>query len=192
MLKIKVEDEYNLYKKHTFEFNEGITCLIGKNGAGKSTLLKEIQRVLKPKNVFYYDNVDSEKFANDRLLNFLGDIPALCRNISSSEGQNIQYNFETVIPKIGAYVKKCVNLKKENAIILLDGLDSGLSIDYIVMLKKELFSLIIDDCYNSHITPYIIIAANNYEFCRGQDCVRVTDAKHIQFKNYTSFRNVYI
>ena len=43
MLKVKVDDWYNLYKKHTFEFNEGITCLIGKNGSGKSTLLKEIK-----------------------------------------------------------------------------------------------------------------------------------------------------
>ena len=45
MLEVKIYDDYNLYKKHTFEFNEGITCLIGKNGAGKSTLLKMIQEI---------------------------------------------------------------------------------------------------------------------------------------------------
>ena len=51
MLQIKVEDWYNLYRKHTFEFNPGLTCLVGKNGAGKSTLLREIREWAKDNNV---------------------------------------------------------------------------------------------------------------------------------------------
>ena len=58
MLTVKIFDEYNLYRKHTFEFNEGITCLVGRNGSGKSTLLKEIKEKLQEdgQKVAYYDN----------------------------------------------------------------------------------------------------------------------------------------
>lgn len=194
MLKITISDDFNLYRKHTFEFNEGVTCLIGKNGAGKTTLLNEIKRVLTDKkiSVFNYDNVYSEKFANDSLLNTRGEINKLIRNVQGSEGQNIQYNFEDKIYQIGRYVKLCKDTEQKQVIILLDGLDSGISLDYAAKLKKELFSLIINDCKKSSIEPYIIISANNYEFCIGNDCVRVSDAKHFKFNNYDEFRKIYI
>lgn len=191
MLKIKIYDDYNLYKKHTFEFNEGITCLIGKNGAGKSTLLKMIREELGSKNVFYYNNEDSEKNSMSR-FSFHGDVEKIVRNFNSSEGQNIRNNFEDIIPNIGNYVRKCIKNTCKNVIILLDGLDSGISLDYIAMLKKELFTLIINDCKKNNIYPYIILSANNYELCNGEDCIRVSDASHFKFNNYEEFRKIYL
>lgn len=183
MLKIKVYDDYNLYKKHTFEFNEGITCLIGKNGAGKSTLLKVINDLID--NCYFYNNEDSEK-------NAIWNIQKLCRNFTSSEGQNIRNNFEDIVPNIGQYVRNCIKNKQNKIIILLDDLDSGISLDYIITLKKELFSLIIEDSKNNNLEPYIILSANNYELCNGEDCIRVSDAKHFKFKDYNEFRKIYI
>lgn len=116
----------------------------------------------------------------------------LARNYQSSEGQNIRNNFEDDIVNIGKYVRKCKENGYKNAIILLDGLDSGISIDYINILKKDLFSMIIEDCIQSNINPYIIISANNYEFCNGEDCIRVSDAKHFKFDSYEDFRKIYI
>lgn len=188
MLKIKVYDDYNLYKKHTFEFNEGITCLIGKNGAGKSTLLKVINDLID--NCYFYNNEDSEKNAMSK-FGYLGNIEKLCRNFTSSEGQNIRNNFEDIIPNIGQYVRNCIKNKQNKIIILLDGLDSGISLDYIITLKKELFSLIIEDSKNNNLEPYIILSANNYELCNGEDCIRVSDAKHFKFKDYNEFRKIY-
>ena len=191
MLKIKIYDDYNLYKKHTFEFNEGITCLIGKNGAGKSTLLKIIQEILKPKNCFYYDNEYSEKHAMDK-FSFYGDMENLFRNFGSSEGQNIRNNFSDVVGGIRQYISRIKNKNKSQVIILLDGLDSGISLDYVIELKKDLFPLIFQDCKDNNLECYILIAANNYEFCNGEDCVRVSDAKHFKFKDYNDFRKIYL
>lgn len=191
MLKVKINDDYNLYKKHTFEFNEGITCLIGRNGAGKSTLLNELKYILLEKNVFYYENEEKEKFAMDSFL-YSGNINSLVRNYASSEGQNIQNNFCDVIPQIGAYVKRCIDKNKENVIILLDGLDSGISLDWVVEIKNKLFQLVIEDCKKHNLKCYIILSANNYEFCNGEDCITVSDAKHFKFKNYDDFRKIYI
>jgi len=192
MLKIKVDDWYNLYKKHTFEFEEGVTCLIGKNGAGKTTLLSEIKDKLNDQHIkpFYYANEYSEKFAMESFIHS-GNLENLARNYASSEGQNIRNNFEDYIPQIGRYVTNRVKYNQKQAIILLDGLDSGISLDYVIMLKKELFPLIIEDCRKSNLECYIIISANNYEFCDGTDCIRVTDAKHFKFKDYNEFKKIY-
>ena len=65
-LKIKVYDDFDLYKKHTFEFNEGLTCLIGKNGSGKSTLLRTINDTIK--GCFFYNNEYSEKHVSPELV----------------------------------------------------------------------------------------------------------------------------
>jgi len=193
MLKIKVDDWYDLYRKHTFEFEEGVTCLIGKNGAGKSTLLKEIKDKLNDKKIkpFYYDNDYRERHAMSE-FGFYGDFAKIARNMANSEGQNIRSNFEDYIPEIGRYIKMVVNKNQDKAIILLDGLDSGISLDYVLTLKKELFPIILEDCNKWNIECYIIISANNYEFCDGTDCIRVTDAKHFKFNTYEEFKKIYM
>lgn len=191
MLEVKIYDDYNLYKKHTFEFNEGITCLIGKNGTGKSTLLKMIQEILKSKNCFYYNNEDSEKHAMDK-FSFYGDMENLFRNFGSSEGQNIRNNFSDVVSGIRQYILRMKSKNKKQVVILLDGLDSGISLDYIVQLKKDLFPLILQDCKENNLECYILIAANTYEFCNNEECVRVSDAKHFKFKDYNDFRKIYL
>lgn len=188
MFKIKIYDDYDLYKKHTFEFEEGITCLIGKNGSGKSTLLNIIK---EETDCYYYDNEISEKH-NASKFGFYGDYGKLALSFISSEGQNIRNNFEYIIPKIGEYIRKCIKNKTKQSIILLDGLDSGISLDYIVLLKKDLFPLIIEDCKKNNVEVYIILSANNYELCNGEDCIRVSDAKHFKFKNYDEFRKIYL
>ena len=191
MLEIKVYDDYNLYKKHTFEFDEGITCLIGKNDSGKSTLLRMMQEILKPKNCFYYTNEESEKDAMSKFA-FYGDFEKLCRNFGSSEGQNIRNNFYDVVGGIRDYILKMKAKNKKQVVILLDGLDSGISLDYVIELKKDLFPLILQDCKDNQLECYILIAANNYEFCSDTDCVRVSDAKHFRFNNYNEFRKIYV
>lgn len=63
-MEITVEDWFKLYKKHTFEFKPGLTCLIGKNGSGKTTLLLEMKEWFNSKKIeyYYYQNEESEKF----------------------------------------------------------------------------------------------------------------------------------
>ena len=191
-LKIKVYDDFDLYKKHIFEFNEGLTCLIGKNGSGKSTLLKEIHDVYDKKDtIYYYINEHSEKFAMQGFLEN-GDTRRLVRNFQSSEGQNIFNNFSDVAPKIGDFVRRNIKNKSEEILILLDGLDSGLSINYIYELKDLFINVITKDCLKHNVKPYIIISANNFEFCKDVDCIRVSDGKHFTFNTYDNFRKIFI
>lgn len=193
MRDITVYDDYNLFKKHTFSFNEGLNCLIGKNGSGKSTLLKEIKDVLSKDSidVFYYANEDSEKRGLQGFLES-SNINKLIRNYQSSEGQNIYNNFSDVVPYIGDFVRKNIKKKSKEIFILIDGLDSGLSIDYICELKDFFIDLIIKDCIKIDIKPYVILSANSFEFCKNVECIRVSDAKHFRFDTYEDFKKIYI
>lgn len=196
MKSIKIYDDYKLFRKHTFDFNEGLTCLIGKNGSGKTTLLREINDVYcvdsyTKSKMFYYRNENSEKFAMQGFLES-GMTNLLVRNFKSSEGQNIMNNFCDVVPKIGDFVRRNIKNKSDEIFILLDGLDSGLSIDNIKELK-DLFTIDISkDCLKNNVKPYIIISANNYEFCKDVDCIRVSDGKRFKFNTYEEFRKIYI
>lgn len=192
MKSIKIYDDYNIFKKHTFDFNEGLTCLIGKNGAGKTTLLKEINDVYENRTqIYYYRNEISEKTAMQDFLES-GQVNYLIRNFQSSEGQNIMNNFSDIVPRIGDFVRRNIKNKSNEILILLDGLDSGLSIDNIKELKDLFINTITKDCLKHNVKPYIIISANNYEFCRLTDCINVKTGKHIIFNTYDEFRNFYI
>ena len=66
--------------------------------------------------------------------------------------------------------------------ILLDAIDSGFSVDNIVDIKEALFKTIIK--YNFGNEIYIIVSANEYELCRGEQCFDVYNGKYITFKDY--------
>ena len=71
--------------------------------------------------------------------------------------------------------------------ILLDAVDSGLSVDNIVDLKNDLFDTILK--YNFGKEIYIIVSANEYEMARESRCFDVYSGKYIEFKNYDDYRN---
>ena len=72
-------------------------------------------------------------------------------------------------------------------ILLFDATDSGLSVDAICEIK-DVFSLVIEDAKKLGIELYIIIAANEYELCRGEACFDVNEGKYITFKDYEDYR----
>lgn len=184
--KIKVDDEFNLYKKHTFKFNPGVTILIGRNGSGKSTLLNELNYYLKQEKipVYFYRNEDHEKVSRGEFV-FSGKIDLLAQSLSNSEGQDIAFNFGNHIGKLGRIVKNCIDKGEKELFVLLDGLDSGLSIDGIDDIKG-LFDLIIEDAKGMDV--YIIVSANTYEFVRESNCLYVSTGNYMRFNNYEDYR----
>lgn len=187
--RVKVYDEYNLFRKHTFEFNPGVTVLIGRNGSGKSTLINEIYNSLKEDGefVYRYRNEDYEgKTKSDYI--YSGKFDMLARSMSNSEGQEIMFNLENHIGRVGNFVKKSELKGAKEVFVLFDGLDSGLSIDGIDELIELFYRTMIKDSMNNGIDMYIIVSANTYEFVRYQDCIFVSNASHVKFDNYEKYR----
>lgn len=189
--KIPSRDYYNegeiIFLKKQATIKQGLTVLVGYNGAGKSTLLQILKSELDENEVKYisFDNViDSGSRSRER-AGFYGDVQFIATSLCSSEGENIILNMGNVAHRIATHIRK--NENEKELWILLDAVDSGLSIDNVIDLK-DLFSLIIDDNKNKDI--YIIISANEYELAREEQCFDVCN--YITFKDYVDYRNFII
>lgn len=71
---------------------------------------------------------------------------------------------------------------KTDAWLLLDGVDSGFSIDAIEDLKRGLFDTIFEMYPDKEI--YIIVSANEYEMARGEMCFDVVNCRYVNIKSY--------
>lgn len=191
-----IRDYYNkkeyIYNKKNIELEEGLTVLVGCNGSGKSTLLRQLKDLCKKQDIpcYYFDNL-TEGGSNAReKAGFYGDTMFLVQSLCSSEGENINLNMTNCANKIGKFVRNNKNAKK--IFILLDAIDSGLSIDYVIELKKDLFNTILSDTLRKGIETYIIISANEYEMARNEKCFLIPNMTYKTFKNYDEYRDFII
>ena len=193
-LEIKVDrDIYEhgvyLYKTGAFTFEPGLTVLIGCNGSGKTTLLKQIKKKLdgvgEPVIFFQYDRERLER--DGRLTQGDADVREFFSWVSCSEGEQIMVRLESLAYQIGKFIRK--NPGKD-IFVLLDGVDSGFSIDNIIELKESLFKVILKDFESKENDIYIICSANSYELAADEDCIVVSTGKHRRFKTYTTYRNM--
>ena len=113
-----------------------------------------------------------------------GDVSRSATLMSSSEGEVILVNMGNCAGEIGKFAKE--NCNEKELWILLDAIDSGLSIDNIVDMKKYLFDTIIK--HNPNKDVYIIVSANEYEMCNGENCFDTYSGKYIHFNNYDEYR----
>ena len=175
-----------LYYRDTVTFEPGLTVLVGCNGCGKSTLIRQIAYKLEKAKIPYvkYDNLhDGNTNARSKAA-FYGDYSFLGTSLMSSEGENVVLNLGNVAREIGTLVR-CYPESKE-LWILLDAIDSGLSIDNVVELKEQLFDTIFE--HNKDKDVYIITASNEFELCRGEKCFDTYLCKYIDIKSYDDYR----
>lgn len=201
----------SLFKRNTVKLNPGVTVLVGCNGIGKTTFMKNIQDNLKKNNipVMRFDNL-TEGGSNSRAESCAaGDFEFMAASMSSSEGENIVLNTIRFAGKIGEFIKTGTynsrakklakafaagldrNTEEETVVsnerwILLDAVDSGLSVDNIVDLKEALFKTILE--YTDDKEIYIIVSANEYEMANGEACFDVCHGEYLTFKNYEEYR----
>jgi predicted ATP-binding protein involved in virulence len=189
--KCPYEEDEILFKKSKITLETGVTVLVGCNGSGKSTFIESIKRRLDRLEIPFvsYDNLSEGSSTARSNAGWFGDMNLLATLMSSSEGEQIIANLGTVTRKIGRFVKD--NRNKLNEIwIFLDAIDSGMSIDNILDIKEYLFKTILEDNKNKDV--YIIVSANEYEMCNGENCFDVTSGKYRKFKTYNSYKNFII
>lgn len=193
MKKVKLRNKYyedeKLFSRLNIEIKDGITILVGCNGTGKTTALKQIEAQLSHDNIPFVSHSNLENGAKqmrDRAIH-VGNYDFVAQVFCSSEGENIVNAMSQIAMQIG---QKCRNNTADEFWVLLDAVDSGLSIDNIIDLKEFLRNTVIAE--NSEKTVYILISANEYELCRGENCLDVTNGKYISFNDYEEYRNFII
>lgn len=191
MLKIKFPTKpYDTKRilQDSYEFKTGVNVLVGKNGIGKSTLLRLLADSLIKKEIPFivYNNlVDGGDNAMSLALN-KGQMSMLRSLALHSEGEQISTNLGYFANKVGRFVHE--NRKSNQRWILLDAVDSGLSINNINELKS-LFKLIKQDCKKNGIDVYIIAAANTFALAKDEACICVRSGQDMKFTNYEDFEN---
>ena len=195
-----------------YNINPGITMLIGPNGSGKTTALSQIRSLFSTEDdlvkkwntieinnsirnsysSYLYDNVYEEKFAKERWT-YSDQMERVAKTFENSEGQNMYDYLYYKINEIGQAVTKAIKNNRKGIFLLFDGLDSGLSLDVINEIRKDVLEFIIEtEKKRSDLEVYIICSANSYEFCNNYDCIDVTNQEHITFTDYEDYSNYFI
>ena len=184
------DENVAIFKKGTVQIESGLTILVGCNGSGKTTLIDVIMNDLEKGEISYkcFDNLNQGgSYARDMAM-YRHDMAFLATAVCSSEGENIIMNIGRLAGQVGDMVRAAKNAGEQEVWLLLDAIDSGLSIDNIISLKQLLFKTMIDDCRNEGIEPYIVVAANEYELACGENCFDVYSGKYLKFRDYDDYR----
>ena len=208
------DEGFNLYKKKIITIKPGVTVFVGCNGIGKSALLRQIKDNLKKDNTpcISFDNLKDGGGHAVSEAGFYGNFGFMATAMCSSEGENIVMNMGNLAARIGKFVKDGEDPKEKKYSqlarsiaqingeeidepeipkerwILLDAVDSGLSVDNIVDIKEQLFKTILEYNYGNEI--YIVVSANEYEMARGEQCFDVYNGKYVTFKDYEEYRDL--
>lgn len=194
-----------LYLKSKIEFQPGLTFLIGVNDSGKSTFLNMIEREYEYREdslvLFYSDTKDGRNTALQNYLNN-GDISSLASFYCASEGEAIVNNLGGSFSKLGSFVgyklhpdkSKLPDFRKERyskvkqIIMMIDGIDSGLSYDVIWDIRKTLDEILKDTKMRiPNIPLYIIVSSNTYELIEDGRCLDVRKMKYVNIPSYQAY-----
>ena len=201
---------FSTCRKKEIIFEEGLTVLVGCNGSGKTTLLKNIKAELKKQQIpcLMYDNhMDGHSSHTFGPALDAGNIGFIATSLQSSEGENISINLNVLVSKLKDFLltgeteeekrSRELALHFNNEVkgpietkerwILLDAIDSGYSIDNVVMFK-EFINVLFDEVKNQDLHLFLVISANTYEMAAGVSCFDVMNGIPVSFEDYKGYR----
>lgn len=160
-----------------------LTVLMGGNGVGKTTLIKALAKRDPSieiegdtsKIVFWQNAVDNHRYNNPSPFskNYTDDIVDLYFTNERSEGENVVHSFLAWAESI-----------PDGSIVLLDELDSGLSVDNLNGVGCVIAALIRDK------KCQVIMSANSWHFayCFDDRLISLVDGKKVSFnRDYEKF-----
>lgn len=186
MLKIRINDTRGILPAKKVEFDTGLTVLIGCNGAGKSTLLKAIAAHCKNRKTLITLHFDNMQEGGHRTLQRLADsskVEALGAFLFSSEGERLHQSLENFVLKLTRALKN--EPKNKAAVVLLDHVDSGFSLDNVQELRSFLAEL--KNSFEKGRKFYFIVAANSFAMCKGTQSLDVTNFEFRHIETYEDF-----
>lgn len=192
MLKYKLDkdpyDERVLFTgKLNREISPGFTVLVGCNGSGKTTVLNYIKDKYKHDDnykIFSWSNTKDKSTSKNAMLESQ-HYDILVSLAFSSEGEEIDTNIGILANQIGNFERKN---KDKNLIVLLDGIDSGLSIDLIDEVKDFFKDLVIPDILKEGRECYVIASANEYELACDEHCIDARTGEELRFNSYEEYK----
>lgn len=189
-MKIKTfKDPYDLgfrtTHKREIELDKGITVLVGCNGLGKSTLLLNIKEHCRQNKIgcVSFDGMLDDKRSGMSKALYFNNTDLLGQFYSSSEGESVLLSFGVFCSNLKAKLSK---IKSKTKVILIDAIDSGLSVDGILEVK-DVLECIIQDEESLGNTLYIIVSANNYATTQIGKSFDISKGVYKSFKTYNSY-----
>ena len=186
------DDTLKLYNRKHFTFQPGINSLVGCNGSGKSTLIDcFLTHYLEHHDIEYYKHNDRHSGGSNYMekLLFQDDISKVAQMVMSSEGERIVCALDPVFSMLRSRFNKN---RGKPFFLIFDAIDSGMSVDEIIEIRDIFLSVIIPDAEQEFdVTLYVVIAANNYEWCNDDRIhnIDITNAKELRFKDYSEYKD---
>lgn len=188
--KIKCNNERLHFKE--LEVKSRLNVLVGGNGVGKTTFLKGLKegkfKVECSKDIEYISYTDSV----DNYVNRHGEVRNLdeCVSImeanSMSEGQGILYSLLSFLQ----YIEERLEIlgDSKSIVVLLDEVDSGLSVDAINVLLHEVIRLL-----SRYEGVQFFISSNNYHFTYViNEVVNMYSGEYITINNYDEYFKIMV
>lgn len=173
------------------DVNEDVTYLVGCNGAGKSTLMNIMEERLENRGIDFieFNRVKDDRHSSMDKALFREDFSLLASLALSSEGESLKTDIANrILPQIAHFTE--MNGDKP-LWIFMDANDSGLSIDAIMQIKKDVIGFILNDCeYEKGLERHFVVSVNQYEFVNGEEnCIDVTTGKRVKFGSYDEYKD---
>lgn len=185
------KDDY-IFLKDSVTFHSGINILVGCNGAGKTTLLNILDEQIRDEDdlepvVLYSDVINGRGLATSRYLYKEEYDKVASSGFMNSEGENVVDNlFHIMVQEVGAMVRRNV-VKDKKVYLLLDGIDSGLSINALDYINNDVFKQLQKVTAKDGVDLYIIATANSYELTLNNYCIDTIRLEPITFTDYNDY-----